>query len=125
MRMTKQKTTPTTNHIDEYLISQGQTQDKLTSKELFKGDKSDIDLKTELQFREVTLICALISNDDFLVSKGIKPVYEEYINKYMRLKVSLDRKSRGEFVTMNTNQENANKTLENASNLNNILGAKK
>lgn len=111
------------NHIEEYFANQNQTPKENVSKELFKGDK-DIDLKTELEWREITLISILKYNNDMLVSHGLKPAWNNYLNDYMRLKVSLKRKSREEFVSMHKN-DNTDETLEKVSNISNIMGAKK
>lgn len=113
----------TTNHIEEYLIN-SDNNSNLISKEIFKADSENIDLKTELIFKEVNLINRMVFNDSFLKSKGLRPVFKIFYHNYMRLKVSLDRKSRGEFVNINKSKD-ADDVINSLSSLNNITGAKK
>jgi len=112
------------DHIEEYLNKKDDNFKIRLSRELFTGSKEDIDLKTDLGIEEIQLVAALIYNDIFLKSRGLKPVFSDFYANYFRLKVSLDRKSRGEFVKVNTN-DNTDEFLQKAGNLQNVIGAKK
>ena len=87
------------NPIEEYLVAidkQGHKFDQLLTE---KGeDISAVDMKTELSEDEVKLCTALLYNDDYLASKGIRPVYGSYVQRFMRLQVSKNRQSRKEYV---------------------------
>lgn len=111
------------NHIEEYLI-QKDGNSNLVSKEIFKADLDNTDIKTELSIQEIVLINKLKFNDILLKSRGLKSVYSEFLNNYMRLKISLDRKSREEFVKINKSKD-SDDVVNTMSNFSNILGAKK
>lgn len=86
---------PKINVIEEYFKDTGAH--TLKKNELFDaGD--DIDIKTDLTHEQITLINTLHENDLFLAEKGLKPVFNSYYEKHMRLLISKERKSRGEFV---------------------------
>ena len=112
------------NHIEEYLKQQEENPKVKSSKELFTAKKEDIDLKTDLTIEEIHYINVLMVNDEFLKSKGLKPVFKIFYEEFMRLKVSLNRQSRGEFVRINTEQR-ADELLANANNLNSIIKSKR
>jgi hypothetical protein len=86
------------NHIEEYLDSKSPTSEHI---ELFEGDIDNIDLRTDLSHPEIIVVNAIIFNSLFLQNKGIPDPYGRFINEYQRLKVSMDRKSRMEFVNVN------------------------
>lgn len=71
--------------------------------ELFNANKDNVDLQTQLSEGEIRAIAVLQTNDKFLSSKGIHGVYDNYIQSFMRLKISLDRQSRKEYVEVNKN----------------------
>jgi hypothetical protein len=72
--------------------------------ELFNANKENVDLQTELNENEIRAIAILQTNDKFLVDKGVGSVYNNYINNFMRLKISLNRQSRKEYVEVNKNE---------------------
>lgn len=111
------------DHIEEYFAGQGTKETVNAGKELFKG-KEDIDLKTELKWRELFLVGVLDHNDNTLENHGLKRAWSPFLNKYMRLKVSLERKSRGEFVMVARQTEDTGETLNKMANIKNIVGAK-
>ena len=117
----KQKPLP--DNIDEYFAKIEGSKEAFHSRELFKAEK-DVDLKTDLGAEEINHINTLMFNNVLLKSRGLKPVFEGFITKYMRLRFSLDRKSRGEFVNINKN-DNTEEAVRLASNLSNITGSKK
>ena len=88
------------------------------------NDKEEIETKTELNIFEIISIKNFITIGEILEKKGITNPYKEYCEKHMILKVSKDRKSREEFVTVNTMMPDINTQLSKASNLKNIINAK-
>lgn len=84
------------NHIEEYI---NKDTDKTPFIDLF--EEGEIDLKTDISMSEIIFLNALIYNNAFLISKNIPSPYADFIGSYLRLKVSLDRKSRQEFVIIN------------------------
>lgn len=112
------------SHIEEYFAKIEGTKESFVSRELFQADTDGIDLKTHLTDQEISLINTLLFNNSILQSRGLKPVYNKWIEKFMRLKVSKDRLSRTEFVNANRQMTPAEE-LSNVSNLNNILSSKK
>ena len=114
---------PLPDNIDEYFVKIEGSKEAFHSRELFKAEK-DVDLKTDLGAQEINYINTLMFNDVLLMSKGLKPVFKGFITKYMRLRFSLERKSRGEFVNINKSDK-SEEAINLASNLSNITGAKK
>lgn len=112
------------DHIKEYFAKTEGSKEALHSGILFNASEKDIDLKTDINWQEIVLINKLKANDRFLIDCGLNPIYKEVLNSYMRLKVSMDRKSRTEFVDVNRG-DNAEKVLDIASNIKNISDAKK
>ncbi len=104
------------NHIEEYFTKIEGSRDLITAREIFKADKENIDIKTDISHQEIVLLNALLYNNIILKSKGLKPVWMPFINQYMRLKISLDRKSRGEFVDVNRSGD-PSKMLQDFSNI--------
>lgn len=112
------------DNIEEYFAKVEGTKQAFHSRELFEAKEDNIDLKTDLSNEEISLINVLFYNDMILKSRGLKPVFSNYINKFMRLKVSKDRLSRSEFV--NINKVNTQEDVLNiASNLKNITEPRK
>lgn len=109
------------NHIEEYFAKIEGSKEAFHTRELFRAESSDVDLKTDLKWEEITIINCLIWNNDLLKRKGLKPIYTDFINQYLRLKISLDRKSRGEFVSVNRSDktEEAINLMGSLSNINN------
>ena len=116
--MAKEKENP----IEEYFAKQEGNKEVLIARELFKGG-ADVDLKTDLQAEEIVLLNNLMWNDNFLKSRGMRPLYESFTTSFMRLKISLERKSRGEFVDMNRS-DRTEETLNRLGTLSNIKGTK-
>ena len=48
----------------------------------------------------------ILYNNSILEEHGLRPIFGNFIAQYMRLKISLDRKSRGEFVAINKQNHN-------------------
>jgi hypothetical protein len=112
------------NAIREYFAKTEGSKEALHSGILFSATEGDIDLKTELTDQEIVLIDKIKMNELFLELCGIDNFLHKYLNNYMRLKVSRERKSRGEFVDVNRG-ENSEKVLSLASDLKNITSNKK
>ena len=93
------------DHISEYFVKEEGTKEAFHSRELFKADDKNVDLKTDLSFKEIILMNKLIYNNHILKKYQLNPVFDKMIYSYMRLKFSLERKSRGEFVFINKGQE--------------------
>ena len=112
------------NHIEEYFTKTEGSKDLIVSKEIFNAENENIDLKTDLTIEEIKLLNTLIYNNKLLISRGLKPVYEPFINAYMRLKISLKRQSRGEYVDINRNND-ISKGLQDLSNAKELVKDKK
>lgn len=112
------------NHIEEYFAKIEGSRDLITSREIFKAEKENIDIKTDVDIKEIILINKILYNNKLLASKKLNPVWSDWINQYMRLKISLDRKSRGEYVDVNRSSDNS-KLMQDMSNFKNISDAKK
>jgi hypothetical protein len=113
------------NHIEEYFAEASQSKEVLTSKELFRAKPEDVDIKTDLSIQEIVLINKLKFNNELLKQAGLVPVYNNFLEHYLRLKISLDRKSRGEFVDMNRGQGKTEDILDTMSKVSNITQSKK
>lgn len=87
---------PKNNPIEEYFRAQDGNVSKFS--ELFKGNDEFIDQMTELSDADIRRINTLAYTDAYLREKGIRPVFGVYTHKFMRLMVSRNRKSRGEYV---------------------------
>lgn len=89
------------NPIESYFNNKHNTAEFI---ELFEGTEENIDLRTDLEHEEIILTNIIKMNGEYLkdLDEAFKDnIYTRFINSYMRLKVSLDRKSRGEFVDIN------------------------
>jgi len=109
------------NHIEEYFdVTQGNR-----SNELFRiSEPQEIDLKTDLSENEIKIITSLHLTDEFLIAKKIPRVFDKYVSKYLRLRVSKERQGRGEFVTMNSTEKTSD-MLDRLGNVSNIVTARK
>lgn len=87
------------NPIEEYFKDRGSAE--LKRDELFEADDENIDIKTDLSEERISFINTLYENDLFLINRGLKPVFKTYYEKHLRLLISKERKSRGEFVEVN------------------------
>ena len=91
------------NPIEQFFRSEGNKISKYS--ELFKGNDDFIDQMTELSHDEVRGCMVLLTNDEFLRAQKIRPIYGGIVQKFMRLQVSKDRKSRGEYVSVHKGEE--------------------
>lgn len=119
-----QQTAKMPNHIQEYFAKVEGTKEMFNSRELFRAEKENVDIKTDLTFKEISYINTLMFNNWVLKSAGLYPIYEIFLEKYMRLKISLDRKSRGEFVSINRGDK-TEEAVGLLSSLSNITNSKK
>lgn len=110
--------------IDEFLIRSEGSKEAFHSRELFRAEKEDVDIKTELTDQEIVLINKLIFNNKVLKECGLDPVWEDFIYHYMRLKVSRNRQSRGEFVSINKG-DHTDETINQMEKFSNIMNPKK
>lgn len=72
-----------------------------TFQDLFEATEENVDLRTEVTWPELVIVNKIKVVDDFIKEKLGESVYHNFINKYLRLRVSTDRKSRTEFVDIN------------------------
>jgi hypothetical protein len=84
------------NHIEEYI---NKNVEKSPFVDLLEG--KDIDLRSDVSMPEIIILNAMSFLNKFLLSKNLISPYDSFITDYLRLKVSLDRKSRSEFVIVN------------------------
>lgn len=99
---------------------------KNDSLELFKDDKTgDIALKTDLNPSEHTLVVCMITENK-LIKEDLEDfdLYGDFLNEFRRHKVSLDRKSRDEFVQVNM-KNTMDRDLNRVANLNNLTDTRK
>ena len=108
------------NHVEEY-FSKNETN---KGSELFRIDDTNSDIKSELTEEEIRHVNTLMLNDDFLERRNLKPVFVNYYRRFLRLKVSLDRKGRGEYVQINR-ADNSDETIAKIGNLSSFIGAHK
>lgn len=87
-------------HIDEYFADVHEDAQEKAGRELFTADSENIDVRTELNGTEIYYINAMYMYDDVLRSYGLKDVFRDFYESYFRLKISKDRKSRGEYVSV-------------------------
>ncbi len=111
--------------IEEYFIQSEGNSQAITSQEIFKAEDENVDLRTHLTDEEIGYINTLEFNNLLLKQRGLKPVFSKFLNKYMRLKISKDRLSRGEFVNINRSKGDDAEVFDRLSNLKNITDAKK
>jgi len=112
------------DHIDEYFAKVEGSKEAFQSRELFQADEKSIDLKTDLTNEEIGYVNVLMFNDFLLKKRGLEPLFNKFIYRFLRLKVSKDRQSRGEFVHINK-ADKTEDALNMASNLSNITGVRK
>jgi len=100
-------------HFDEYFDKISEGEGIRLGKEIFKASVEDVDIKTDLNTKEIYHINALKMLDKALISYGVGSVYNIFYDDYFRLKISKDRLSRGEFVKV-TAQDKSENLLEGA-----------
>lgn len=108
------------NHVEEY-ISQNLGEQNFI--ELFEATDENVDLRTDVTHEELILINKLLVNNQFLKSKGLGTPYSDFINHYLRLKVSKDRLSRAEFVDINR-KERFEQNMSRFNNLKQLMDVK-
>lgn len=106
------------NPIEEYFDKNSKKSDFL---DLFEAKEDNVDLRTDLTISEINLVNVIQLQGELAYKLGLKDnIHKKFINGYKRLKVSLDRKSRAEFVDINKKERfennlqkfNAFKTLQ-------------
>jgi len=112
----------TNNHIEEYFLKSDNNSQAIASKELFRDDK--IMLRTDISNDEIIIINKLMFNNSLLESCGLEQVFDGFINNFMKLKVSKDRKSRQEFVSINKSDK-TDEVMAGMGNISSILNARK
>lgn len=113
-------TTKLINPVEEYFNEQ----EVGMGNELFRISDDNSDIKSEVSEEELRLINVLKMNDNFLESKNLKPVFKHYYKNFLRLKVSLKRQGRGEYVDINR-ADNSDRTISRFGDLSNMLGNRK
>lgn len=113
------------NHIHDYFVNVEGTKEQFQARELFKASREDVDIKTDLKWKEIILINKLMFNNQMLKEAGLTEVYKDFLYNYMRLKISLDRKSRAEFVSISKGGDKTEEATQLLSNLSNITGSRK
>lgn len=108
------------NPIRNFFEEREAGQKSLTSRQLFSADSKDVDLKTDLNKQEIDVINKMLWLDRILLKTNMKPIYTDYLQEYMRLNISLDRKSRGEFVSVNK-QSDINDDVDKLSSLKGLI----
>lgn len=113
---------PIKNPVEEY-FKEGLNSES-TFQDLFEADKNNVDLRTDLSVQEIVIINKLFIDNEFLIEKLNLPLFDSFINHYLRLKVSKDRLSRAEFVDVNR-RDRFRQNIQDFSNFSNIMEAKK
>lgn len=72
-----------------------------TFQELFEATPQNVDLRTDLNIKELVILNKIKMNCIFLDERIKTEVYQGFFNQYLRLKISKDRLSRAEFVDIN------------------------
>lgn len=122
---TDKKEKPMSDNIEEYFAKIDGTKEAQHARELLNADKN-VDLKTDLTSQEIVYINVLKYNNEFLKQKGLKPVFDTFLNNYMRLKYSQERKSRDEFVRINNPQQSQTDNILNTmANVDSIIQSRK
>lgn len=116
---------PISNHIEEYFAQNTENANVLTARAIFDAKPEDVDIKTDLMHREISLIAGLNEFDRAMKKHHVKQVYSKFLEEYLRLKISLDRKSRMEFVDMHRAKDTTGDVLNTMSQVGNIVTAKK
>lgn len=115
------------DHILEYFNTNAGNREALVNKEIFKADK-DVDVRTDLTWQEIVLINKIISLMAFMKKYGLRKtfkLYYEFVDHYLRLKISLLRKSRGEFVDVNRQAQSIDQATQLLNNVNDLAKSKK
>lgn len=90
------------NPIEELYLNKNQDGQKVSiSYELFNADEDNIDLRTEVNDKQIWALLTMKEDNRILQKHGLKPVYRRIIEKFSRLQVSRGRGGRKEFVEIN------------------------
>lgn len=87
------------NPINEYINENPDGES--TFQDLFEATNDNVDLRTDLTIQEIVVVNKIKVVDKFIKEKISSFVYNDFLHYYLRFKISLDRKSRGEFVDIN------------------------
>lgn len=110
------------NPIEEY-FKEGLNGES-TFPELFEANKENVDLRTDLITHEAVLIISKLQVDnEFLDEKLNFRLFDALIEHYLRNLVSLERKSRMEFVDINR-RDRFKENLKDFGNFSNIMKVK-
>lgn len=115
-------TKPLINPIEEYVKNNCDKENIFL--DLFEANRENVDLRTDLTIQELVIINKIKQNCAFLKKKIGAEIYGDFVNDYLRLKISMDRKSRAEFVDINRH-ENFKKNLEQFGNFKALADIKK
>lgn len=116
---------PMSEPIEEYFVKSLDNKDVIASKELFNVNDTNVDIKTEVGEEELFILNNMIFFNKLLKQAHLKPVFHSYLIQHMRLKISLLRQGRKEFVDMNREKTKTDDILDVQSKISNITGAKK
>lgn len=108
------------NPLEEYVYDKGKEN---TFLDLFEADHDNVDLRSDLTIQEIVIINKLIVDNSFLNEKLGFNLFDEFLEHYLRLKISLDRKSRGEFVDVNR-KDRFEQNLQRFNNFSNLAKVK-
>lgn len=113
--------------IIEYTKTQGSNKEAIVNKEIFKAD-DDVDVRTDVEWREITIVNSILAMNELFKRNGLSSfakIQDDYIQQYLRLKISKERKSRAEFVAVNRQQNNIDDATALLGNLSSINNTKK
>lgn len=108
------------NHIEEY-VKENIKDDNF--KDLFEATSENVDLRTDLSSDELVIINKVKINNLFLLDKIGFDIYSSFVESYLRLKISYDRKSRSEFVDINR-KDRFEQNLQRFGNFQNLTKVK-
>lgn len=111
------------NHIFEYFEKDNGSDTQRASKQLFTVEDDDLDLKTHVDNFEIVKLTSMRTIDSILDARGLEPQFEKYVKPLLRLKISKDRMSRSEFVSINK-QDNSQELVEGMKTAGSILGGR-
>jgi uncharacterized linocin/CFP29 family protein len=77
--------------------------------------------KTELSDDNINVLKIMITSNEILKQKGLFDMYSVVISSFTNIMVSRERKGRGEFVQINT-QNNLKGEIQNTNEINKLLG---
>lgn len=110
------------NPVEEY-FKEGLNGES-TFQDLFEATRENVDLRTDLLVQEIVILNKLFINHEFLKKKLDFHLLGDFIEHYLRLMISKDRKSRGEFVDINR-KDRFKEHMREFADFSNILEVKK